>query len=138
MACIEDTAVPTLGFVSLVCFLWHYRLLPDPLWKLPTFRTFQTVSHLLEGFPKAAGALFLLLAVTFKTAFLIGETRVGGLQLMFFHLEARTVGMFRHVRIPQPSVERHQARSLFCKVWNLVIQSLQLSSQWLERLSRRG
>jgi hypothetical protein len=99
MACIEDTAVPTLGFVSLACFLWHYRLLPDPLWKLPTFRTFQTVSHLLEGFQKAAGALFLLLAVTFKMAFVIDETRVGGLQLMVFPLEERIVGMFRHVRI---------------------------------------
>jgi hypothetical protein len=119
MACIEDTVVPTLGFVSLACFLWHYRLLPDPLWKLPTFRTFQTVSHLLAGFPKAAGPLFLLLAVMFKTAFLIGETQVGGrlclvkafgcrprktmsigLQLMVFPLEERIVGMFRHVRIP--------------------------------------
>ncbi|GFG19065.1 hypothetical protein IFM5058_09665 [Aspergillus udagawae] len=73
---------------------------------------------------KAAGALFLLLAVTLKTAFLIGETRVGGLQLMMFPLEARIVGIFRHVGIPQSSVECHQARSVFCKNWILVIQSL--------------
>jgi hypothetical protein len=46
--------------------------------------------------------------------------------------------MVRDVSFPQPSVESHQARSLFGKDWILVFQSLQLSDQWLERLNRRG
>ncbi|GFF62737.1 hypothetical protein IFM51744_11017 [Aspergillus udagawae] len=106
---------------------------------LPLFKHFNhTFSHLSERFLKVAGARFLLPTVMFKTAFLIGETRVGELQLMVFPLKARAVGMLRYVGFPQPSVKRHQARSLFCKHRVLVVQSLQLSNQRSERLSSRG
>ncbi|KAH1968624.1 hypothetical protein KXW88_005438, partial [Aspergillus fumigatus] len=64
---------------------------------LPLFEHFNhTFSHLSEGFLKVAGSRFLLTTVMLKTAFLIGETRVGELQLMVFPLKARAVGMLRH------------------------------------------
>jgi hypothetical protein len=52
------------------------------------FSNIQAFLHLSEGFLKVAGTLFLLSTVTFKIAFLIGETRVGELQLTVFRLGA--------------------------------------------------
>lgn len=126
------------GFLSPY-FLWRCPLLPAPIQNPPTFRIFnRTFTHLSERFLKVAGTRFLLPAVMFKMGFLIGETHMGDLQLMVFPLKARAVGMLRHVRFPQPPVDRHQARSLFCKHRVLVIQPLQFSNQRSEPLSSRG
>jgi hypothetical protein len=105
-------------FGAVRCCQLHFGI-------IPLFEYFNhTFSHFSERFLKVAGARFLLPTATFKMAFLISEMRMGELQLMVFPLKARAVGVLRHVRFPQPSVESHQARSLFCQHWILVIQPL--------------